>query len=560
MSDLPNPLRLGPMLRHVDDHSATIWVQTADAATVTVRCDGRTSSARTFTAHGFHYALVIVEGLTPGTAYPYSVDIDGEEVWGLSREGFPASTIHTLKAERPTRLAFGSCRTSDPHDEEGNALHGIDALRAYAVRMLTEDDDLWPDLLIFLGDQVYADEETPKALREFIEQRRGLDEPPGEEIKDYLEYDYLYQLAWSDPVVRWLLSTVPSAMIFDDHDVRDDWNTSWSWLQEIRATDWWQERIVAALASYWVYQHIGNLSPESLADDPLWQQIAAHGKGEPEGEELDVTAALDELADRADKDPFTYRWSYTRNLGESRLIMIDSRAARELHPDRRSMLDADEMAWLDGQMRGDCRHLFVGTSLPFLLPPGLHDFEAMNEVMAQHGWGPRVGRLAEKVRQTIDLEHWAAFNDGFIDVFEMVMSVGRGERGRAPAMITFLSGDVHNSYLAEVTNPGQYGCRSHIAQAVCSPMRNPMPRGIRVFMSLFAKSLVRPMRLMAGRSPKVPDPAYPWTVTRGPWFDNNVAIAEVEGERLRISWWAGEDGEGAVERPRLREVYTTRVG
>jgi hypothetical protein len=47
------------------------------------------------------------------------------------------------------------------------------------------------------------------------------------------------------------------------------------------------------------------------------------------------------------------------------------------------MLDAEELRWLDGALHGDVRHLFVGTSLPFLLPPGLHDFEAMNEAMAR---------------------------------------------------------------------------------------------------------------------------------------------------------------------------------
>ena len=48
----------------------------------------------------------------------------------------------------------------------------------------------------------------------------------GDELKDYEEYAHLYRLAWSDPANRWLLSTLPSAMIFDDHDIRDDWNTS----------------------------------------------------------------------------------------------------------------------------------------------------------------------------------------------------------------------------------------------------------------------------------------------------------------------------------------------
>ena len=36
--------------------------------------------------------------------------------------------------------------------------------------------------------------------------------------------------------MRWLLSTVPTAMIFDDHDVIDDWNTSRDWVAKMRAT------------------------------------------------------------------------------------------------------------------------------------------------------------------------------------------------------------------------------------------------------------------------------------------------------------------------------------
>ena len=102
--------------------------------------------------------------------------------------------------------------------------------------------------------------------------RRDLDEPPGEEIRDFVEYAELYRLAWSDDVIRWVLSTLPSAMIFDDHDIRDDWNTSWSWRREIRTTTWWQERIVSGLASYWVHQHIGNLSPAELADEEVWRR------------------------------------------------------------------------------------------------------------------------------------------------------------------------------------------------------------------------------------------------------------------------------------------------
>ena len=50
-------------------------------------------------------------------------------------------------------------------------------------------------------------DETSEAMQEYIEARRGLDAPPGEELKDYVEYAHLYRLAYSEPAVRWLLST-----------------------------------------------------------------------------------------------------------------------------------------------------------------------------------------------------------------------------------------------------------------------------------------------------------------------------------------------------------------
>ena len=554
-STAPEPLVLGPMLRHVDETSATVWVRTADAARVTVERAGRAWTAPTFAVHGHHYALVVLDGLVPGSDDAYTVAVDDVPVW--PRAGMPASRVRTLDPERLPQFAFGTCRTTGSHDATGNRAHGVDALRSLALSLRDDPRAQWPDLLLLLGDQVYADTTPHPELEEFMRARRSLDEPPGEEIKDFVEYAELYRLAWSDEVIRWVLSTVPSAMMFDDHDVRDDWNTSWSWRREIRATTWWQERIVSGLSAYWVHQHIGNLAPGELAGEEVWQRVAAHAAAGAT-EELDLTEHLETLAARADAEPSTYRWSYTRALGDCALVVIDSRAARELRPDGRSMLDAEEMSWLDGVLHGGVRHLFIGTSLPFLLPPGLHDFEAMNEAMAQGAYGRRVAAAAERLRRTIDLEHWAAFNEGFDEVFELVMEVARGERGPAPDSVTFLSGDVHNSYLAELSDPERHGARSRVVQAVCSPIRNPMPRGVRAVMSLFAKSLVRPMRFVASRSRRVPDPAYPWTVTDGPWFDNNIALCRVGPDALDLVWVTGVADRNR-DHPQLEQVYAARL-
>ena len=545
-------LVLGPLLRFVGEHDASIWVETADAARVEVAIGERTWQAATFIVEDHHYALVIVEGLEPGREYPYTVTVDEEHVWPQADSPFPASSIATLDRNRSTRLAFGSCRTSVPHDAEHHASHGVDALRTVALTMASGEFQR-PDVLALLGDQVYADETSPE-MHDFIAARRDINQPPYEEIKDYAEYAHLYQLAWSDPANRWLLSCVPSAMIFDDHDIRDDWNTSWSWHQEINRTPWWHERLVAGLTSYWVHQHIGNLAPEELARDEIWGLLDGAGPGE-----IDLTRPLRDLAVRVDRQPETYRWSYTRALGGSRLIMLDSRAARVLEPGQRSMLDDDELAWLNEQMTGDLDHLFVGTSLPFLLPPGLHDAEAISESLA----GPQRSRLvrrgAEQLRQVVDLEHWGAFQSGFVEVFDLVMSVARGERGRAPGTITFLSGDVHHSYVAEVTDPASHGAQSRIVQAVCSPIRNPMPRGVRVLMSQMAKGLVRPMRWLAVRTKGVPELQYPWKLTQGPWFDNNLAIAEVHEDRLTMQWVTGDVVDGDEAHPQLRVVSTVEV-
>ncbi|MGB7448920.1 MAG: alkaline phosphatase D family protein [Ornithinimicrobium sp.] len=532
-------LVLGPLVRHVDENSAAIWVQTAQTTTVTVRLDGHdeTWSARTFAVHGHHYALVEVTGLRAGTDAAYRVDLDDTTVWPLAdhEAAGPPSRLRTMQHDDRLRMAFGSCRTSVPHDAEGNRRHGIDALRTYGIALAQSPEaPEWPDLMLLLGDQIYADE-TSEQMREFIAARRSLQEPPGEELKDFTEYAHLYLLAWGEPWLRWLFSCLPTLMIFDDHDVRDDWNTSWKWRTHMETLPWWHGRIVSALASYWVYQHLGNLSVEERAQDEIWGEWRR--RQEESEAEIDLSDLLDAFAARVDQEPRTYRWSYARDVGQSRLVVIDSRAARVLEPERRSMLDEPEMRWLDEQMHGDHRHLFIGTSLPFLLPPGLHYLEAWSEALAAGGWGQRAARVAEKLRWEIDLEHWAAFQDGFQRVCRMVGEVAAGQRGAPPATVTFLSGDVHHSYAAEVE--GHHEGRSRVLQLVCSPIRNPLPRAIRAATAILAHRVTRPVCSAVARSARAPEPPWDWNTIEGPWYDNNLAIAEVHGDQLEVSWWCG---------------------
>ena len=279
-------LVLGPLLRYVGRTEATIWVETDGPCEVEVL--GR--SARTFCVEGHYYAMVVIEGLEPGSSDEYEVALDGERAWPPPDSSFPPSVLRTFSEREQIELVFGSCRLSLPHeppftlpkesDEENG--RGFDALHALACSLLEADAPSYPDLLFLCGDQVYADQVSPRTL-EFIHQRD--DRPrdaPQHEVADFEEFTRLYQEAWSDPVIRWLLSTVSTSMVIDDHDMHDDWNISQAWCEEMERLPWWHERVVGGMMAYWVYQFIGNLSPRELAERPLWNRVQAAEDAGPE--------------------------------------------------------------------------------------------------------------------------------------------------------------------------------------------------------------------------------------------------------------------------------------
>ena len=111
--------------------------------------------------------------------------------------------------------------------------------------------------------------------------------------------------------------------------------------------------------------------------------------------------------------------------------------------------------------------------------------------MCDGAWGPVGAVLGEKLRQALDLEHWAAFGESLERMMGIVRAVGTGERGEPPASIVALSGDVHHAYLAEVGFPTGTGMRSTAWQATCSPFRNPLDNKERTVMRFMASEPAR---------------------------------------------------------------------
>ena len=537
-------LVLGPLLRYAGTESATFWVETSAPCRVEIL--GHDTS--TFTVEGHHYALLLVDDLTPASVTPYDVRLDGELVWPPD-DGRPQPVVHTRDNQPRTRLVFGSCRVGDPQPtklggewpDEVKTL-GIDALWTYS-KQLQRGEMEWPDALLLLGDQVYADEVSPETL-EFIERRRGTDRPPGEQIADFEEYTRLYRESWSEPDIRWLLSTVPTAMIFDDHDVNDDWNISWLWVEEMRREPWWEARITGAFMAYWVYQHLGNLSPPELEADTTFPQVK---------DEEDAGPLLRRLAHTWDRESAASRWAFYRDFGDTRLLVLDSRAARVLSDGRRQMIDDDEWDWIVEHSRGAFDHVVIASTLPVFLPTGIHHLQAWNEALCAGRWGRLAANLSERLRRAVDLEHWAAFNRSFEQLCDWLRTLACGTDGaEPPATVLLLGGDVHCSSIAEVDLGAGPSCRVH--QLVCSPYRNPLSakerRVVQATGSRVSELLFSRLARLAG----VPSPSASWTPTRRATFDNGLGELFLDGRTasavIRRSPQEGEDPEVLVaDRP-----------
>jgi len=534
-------LVLGPMLRYAGTKSATFWLETNGPCEVEI-LGHRT---RTFCVEGHHYALLLVDDLHPASRIDYDVRLDGRVVWPPD-DGRPGPVVHTRRGEREVRLVFGSCRRGDPQPKPGEFPEtGIDALWAYS-RQLQRGEVEWPDALLLLGDQVYADEVSP-ATADFIESRRDVREPPGEEIADFEEYTRLYRETWSDPDIRWLLSTVPTAMIFDDHDVNDDWNISAEWVDEMRREPWWDARITGAFMSYWLYQHLGNLSPPQLAEEKLLPLVRT---------DADAGPRLREAAHGWDRESARSRWAYYRDFGDSRLLVIDSRAARVLDEHRREMIDEEEWDWIVDHARGEFDHLVIASTLPVFMPKGIHHLEAWNEAICAGAWGRHAARLGEKIRRAVDLEHWSAFHDSFERFCDWLRAVADGdETERPPSTIVLLGGDVHNVYINQVTLPTTSTEPSRVYQIVCSPFRNPLSAMQRHAVQMINSRPATAVARLFARLARVTRSRTEWRLIRQPSFLNSLGELHLHDRAARAALYRsahqGEDPE------RLYELDTT---
>ena len=136
------------------------------------------------------------------------------------------------------------------------------------------------------------------------------------------------------PKVRRALANVPTYMVFDDHDVTDDWNIARAWRDQVQTTVLGRRIIMNALTAYALFQDWGN-DPLRYRSEPFAtilrhavQLFPETGDAMPAGS----VAALETLYGLNQPDPETpppqLKWHWSIDGPRHRVIALDTRTRR----------------------------------------------------------------------------------------------------------------------------------------------------------------------------------------------------------------------------------------
>ena len=208
---------------------------------------------------------------------------------------------------------------------------------------------------------------------------RSAGDTGGVHAADFAEYAFLYEWSWAYPKsdLPRLMASLPSFMIFDDHEVTDDWNMNHNWVKFLSNDkdefQHWPNTIADALSAYLVYQHWGNVSPaRSDPQTAILKKSAKTGKDAlPELRKLIQPTTLE-------PKPSNLKWYYELPLEHPKFLVADVRTRKTLAPpdkdgvapeEETKQLDAGQLGWIEATLKkAKGPAAFLALPGPFLMP------------------------------------------------------------------------------------------------------------------------------------------------------------------------------------------------
>ncbi|SBS40067.1 PhoD-like phosphatase [Marinomonas spartinae] len=290
--------------------------------------------------------------------------------------------------------------------------------------------------------------------------------------------------------VRRALAHLPTAMIFDDHDVTDDWNMTAAWEQSAYGHPLSKRIIGNALTAYLLCQGWGN-APEQFDDAMLSQldQTLQSVGGQQHDNLIDQLLTFEQ---------WHYEWPT-----HPPLIVLDTRTHRwrsERHPQRPSGL-------MDWQTLTDLQQTLIDHKAVIMVSPapifGVKLIETVQRIFTFLG-KPLV----------VDAENWMAHSGSA----HTLMNLFR--HPKTPHHFVILSGDVHYSFVYDIEVKGLQSS-PHIWQITSSGLRNEFPKRLLDWFDRLNRWLYAPW-----------SPLNIFTKRRGMWISPRKPDNASRGERL----------------------------
>jgi hypothetical protein len=271
--------------------------------------------------------------------------------------------------------------------------------------------------------------------------------------------------------VRRLLANVPTYMIFDDHDVTDDWNLSHKWKDNVSRSPLGKHVIANGLCAYWAFQGWGN-EPQRF-EEAFLQSMEDHldrfVASTPAYEEWlrrlwtfthwhfvaptkPAALFLDTRTMRSFDDapqPVKVGWMFKENVQAPRLIGPKGwrLIARTLS--------------LSGWRRKD--------PLIIISPTPLYGMGLIESVL--HSYVYPLRAIGIPVHEMLDFEAWKYNGKGFSDFIRYIFKW-------RPSQCIILSGDVHYASAVKSQVEFKNGRTMEIIQFTSSPSNNMSFTGV----------------------------------------------------------------------------------
>lgn len=258
------------------------------------------------------------------------------------------------------------------------------------------------------------------------------------------EWDNLLVFKAGLSKVRRLMAHLPTYMMFDDHDVTDDWNLTAKW-EEAAYGHTFSKRIIGnALIGYTLFQGLGN-NPQCMIAN-LSVPLAGYFNSPSMQTQDDLITALLKYE----------QWHYTLATSP-KLVVLDTRTRRW----RSESNLAKPSGLMDWEALMEFQHELVGQDKVIIVSPapmyGVKVIETIQRIATMCG-----------ASLMVDAENWMAHPGTANTLLSIFM------HRKTPQQFVILSGDVHYSFAYEVGIRFRHG-GPKIYQITCSGLKNQFP-------------------------------------------------------------------------------------